>query len=266
MKRLLFLFAAVVVFGFVPAMFADIVDYSLNVDGTTYCPGGQTNDTPCSNQLGLAGVPGLSSSLDTLFPGGTGLGTVTLTYNPGPGNYNVSLWLFEELFPATATNEFGAAFGLLGAGESWQIDVPDNSYGLELGTLGAGSIVANNAASALDNTNYVPGGLVDDAFQCFDDPNCNDYTSMALGFNFTLAAGEQELLTFKVSTTAPASGFYLKQVAPVDSANSQEINYFFSATAETQPVGTSGVPEPSSWVFAVTVGMLMFLFRRRLAA
>lgn len=263
MKRLLLLFAALLVFGFVPAMFADIVDYSLNVNGTTYCPG--TGESCTNTVAGLGAVPGVSSSLDTSFLG-TGLGTVSLTFNPGPGNYNVSLWLFEQLFPATAANEFGIV-SVIGpaSGQTWQIDVPDSTYAGELGA-GAGTIVGNNAGSTLDNTNHVPGGVNDDDLSCFGDPNCNDYTSMALGFNFTLLAGEQEFLTFKVSNTAPASGFYLEQVAPVDSANSQEINYFFSATAETQPVGTNPVPEPSSWVFVVTVGIIMLLFRRRLAA
>lgn len=267
MKRLLFLFTALVVFGLVPAMFADIVDYSMNVNGTTYCPG--TGESCTTTVAGLGAVPGVSSSLDTSLLG-TGLGTVSLTFNPGAGTYNVSLWLFEQLFPATATNEFGIVPAIApAAGETWQIDVPDSSYIGELGTAGAGTIVANNAASTLDNTNYIPGGVDNADTLCglaTPDANCNDYTSMALGFNFTLAAGEQEFLTFKVSTTAPASGFYLEQVAPVDSANSQEINYFYSATAETQPIGTSPVPEPSSWVFVVTVGMLMLLFRRRLTA
>ncbi|MBZ5633350.1 MAG: PEP-CTERM sorting domain-containing protein [Acidobacteriia bacterium] len=269
MKRLLILFVGLVAFGLVPAMFADLADYSLNVNGTTYCPTTAGSPALCSSFGGLAAVPSLSSSLDTTFPGGTGLGTVTLTYNPGPGSFFTSLWLFENLFPATAQNEFGVAVGSPQAGESWQIDVPDATYVGELGVAGAGTIVANNAANTLSNTNFVPGGTDNFDAQCgllVTDATCNDYTSMALGFNFVLGAGEKEIVTFRVSTTAPASGFYLRQVAPVDAANDAEIDYFYSATAVTVPIETNGVPEPSTWVLVVTMGILMLLFRRRLAA
>lgn len=270
---------AVAAFAASPAAFADVADYMLNINGTTYCPA-QTGAS-CGN-TGLSGIPGLVNGLDTTWPGGTGLGSLTLTYNPGPGTFNVNLWLFEQLFGATAQNEFGAASGTPGSGETWQIDVPDYNYMGELGS-GPGTIVANTAASTLNNTNSVPGNTSNfDASSCgFVDPtsgvptgaaanpNCNDYTSMALGFKFSLGSGEQEVINFDVSTTAPTSGFYLKQVAPVDPANSAEIDYYFSASATTQPVGTPpSVPEPSSWILMGTVaGLLVFVARkRRLAA
>jgi len=254
------------VLGLAPGVFADIPDYMLNVNGTTYCPPLPQPGSPglCGSFGGLGAVPGLSSTLDTSYPGGTGLGTVSLTYNPGPGSYYVNLWLFENLFPPTAQNEYGAAFGSLPGNESWQIDVPDSTYVGELTTPGAGTIVANTAANALANTNYVPGQSPDDNFQCSADPTCNDYTSMALGLSFTLGAGEQELLNFTVSKTAPASGFYLEQVAPVDSANSAEIDYFYSATAITIPAGPPPtVPEPGSWVLLGTVAAFLALAARR---
>jgi len=270
-----------------PMAFGDIADYMLNVNGTTYCPAKPEPGSPglCSNFGGLAAVPGLVSSLDTTFPEsgtGTGLGTVNIAYNPGPGAYYVNLWLFENLVPAVALDEYGAAFNSPATGESWQIDVPDSTYSGELGTAGAGTIVGNTAANTLANANFVPGTDSNaDTTSCGfftvgppADPNCNDYTSMALGFGFTLTSGEQELLSFKVSTTPPASGFYLEQVAPVDPSNDTEVDYFFSGTATAGAIGPPPpppppptVPEPSSWILLGSVAVVLGVaFRRRRAA
>jgi hypothetical protein len=257
------------VLGMASSGFADITDFMLNVNGTTYCP--STGGYTCTNSAGLTGIAGLSSTLDTSL-GGTGLGNVSLTFNPGAGNYNVNLWLFEQLFPATAQNEYGATGGTsLAAGESWQIDVPDGNYGGELGTAGAGSIVANTAGSTLSNTNYVPGTQSNfDTTSCgyFTGGSavatCNDYTSMALGYNFTLAAGQEEVLNFTVSTSAPTSGFYLEQIAPVDPANPTQMTYYYSATAVTQPVGVGAVPEPSyQWILGAVAAVFVLVARRR---
>ena len=268
------LFIIVGVLGLASIAFADIPDYMLNVNGTTYCPGTSGSPGSCSSLGGLPAVAGLASTLDTSFPGGTGLGTAALTYNPGPGTYFVNLWLFEQLFPATATNEWGTSVGSPAAGETWQIDVPDSTYAGELGTAGAGTIVANTAANTLSNTNFVPGLVPnDDTTSCgfftggAANPNCNDYTSMALGFGFTLAANEQELVTFTVSTHAPASGFYLEQIHAPDKANNTEIDYFFSGTAVTQPAGQPPppppVPEPSSWILLSSIVALLGIAIKR---
>lgn len=271
MKRL-FLCAFFGVLGMAPAMFADVVDYMLNVNGTTYCPSGTA--ATCSSTGGLAAA-GATGTLDTSF-NGTGLGTVNLIFNPGaPGTYNVDLWLFEELVPASGYDEYGAAGGGSPAsGQSWQIDVPDYLYPSDpnFGGLpsGAGSIVANTAGSTLSNTNYLPGTTDSFLNLCSNSPNCNDWTSMALGENFTLASGFEELLSFTMSTTAPTNGFYLEQIDPGITGTSAA--YFYSVTATTVPVcvpdgGNCGqVPEPSSFipelVFFVT-GAVWFVIRRR---
>jgi len=269
MKRLI-LCAILGVLGMEPAMFADVVDYMLNVNGTTYCPSGTA--ATCSSTGGL-GAAGATGTLDTSY-GGTGLGTVNLTLNPGAGSYNVDLWVFEELFTPSAQNEYGLSGGSLGAGESWQIDTPDYNLPGDPNTglpAGAGSIIANTTANTLANTNYIPGTLSQYAYDCGPSPNCNDYTSMALGYNFTLGANQEEVLSFNVSTTQPTSGFYLQQVAPVDGANPSQIDYYYTATATTVPVCTgpacSAVPEPSSFVpLLAFVGVLWLAVRRRSAA
>jgi hypothetical protein len=214
------------------------------------------------------------STLDTSF-GGTGLGTVGVTFNPGAaGTYNVNLWLFEQLFPPVGDDEYGNTGGTATAnqaGLSWQIDVPDyqdNSFDPNFGGLpaGAGSIIANTAASKLADTNFVTGNTSQFSFGCTGMTTCNDYTSMALGFNFTLTAAQEEVLSFTVSTKAPASGFYLEQIAPVDPANTSEIDYFYTATASTSSSGPPPpptIPEPGSIFLLAPVALVLWFLRFR---
>jgi hypothetical protein len=266
-KRLSLLSLILLVFGMAPAMFADVVDYMLNVNGTTYCP--SYTAATCDNYTGFGGA-GASSTIDDSY-GGTGLGSVSMNFT-SPGTYDVGLWLFEELFPATGQNEYGASSGSPAAGQTWQIDTPDYDYvsgfdpnfgGL---AVGAGSIVANTAANTLDNTNYVPGTDSQYNFDCSGMTTCNDYTSMALAFHFSVGAGEQAHVSFLMSTTKPSSGFYLMQVAPVDDANSEEIDYYFNGAVSISPVGEGGggeVPEPKSFGLMLAAGLLVLLARRR---
>jgi hypothetical protein len=232
-------------------MFADVTDYVYNVNGTSYCPALST--VACSNLGGLAAVPGLANSLDLT----TGLGSLTLTYNPGPGTYHVDFWLFEQL-QQPGWNEYGASSGSPAAGQSWQIDVPDYDYNTtdpNFGGLpaGAGTIIANALADTLANTNYVTGSTDTYNLNCTGLPTCNDYASMAVGFNFTLASGQEEIITIDLSKTKPASGFYLEQIHPIDGANTTETDYFLTGTATTRTGGPPPpVPEPGS---AILVGL-----------
>ena len=265
MKRVV-LSAILGVLGMAPAMFADVPDYMLNVNGITYCPSG--TGATCSNNGGLAAAP-VSSTVDETY-GGTGPGTVNMTYSPGVGSYNIGLWVFEMLYPASGQNEYGATGGgSPSAGEKWQIDTPDYDIAYDPNTglpTGAGSIIANTSAFTLANTNYIPGTLSQYSYNCGPSVNCNDYTSMSLSYNFTLGTNQDEVLSFSVSTTAPASGFYLMQVAPVDSANTSEIDYYYSATAATQNL-SSGTPEPSFGIpMLALAGILCLAIRRRSAA
>lgn len=256
--------------------YADVLDLMLNSNGTTYCLAGMVNDSPglCANTpANLNAIPGVASSLDTAI-GGTGLGTVTLTYS-APGTYKTSLWIWEELIPQTAFNEYGTTGGTLDPSESYQIDVADHSYALgvdpNFGGLaaGAGTIVANTAANTLANKNFVPGSTDNSNLfaPCTGLPTCNDYTSLALGTTFTLGANEQETLSFTVSTTAPTSGFYLKQIDPGTGTGSPEVDYFYSLTATTQQVGGPTVPEANSWFGLGMLASLIALgFRRSFLA
>jgi hypothetical protein len=277
MKRLIFC-AFLGVLGMAPAMFADVVDYMLNVNGTTYCPSYDSGTTVCSSYGGLsaAGATGtLDLTYDSVGLGGApyGLGTVSLVYNPGSaGSYNVDLWLFEQLIPDSGYDEYGTTGGSLGSGESWQIDTPDYDATGDPNTSATGTIIANTAANTLSNKNDVPGG-VDSITGTCPSANCNDYTSLALGLNFSLLAGEEEDLTFTVSTTAPTSGFYLEQIDP-GVVTGTAVDYFYSVTGSAVPVCTSGctpppppvVPEPSSLIpLLALAGVLCFAIRRRSA-
>ena len=165
-------------------------------------------------------------------------------------------------------NEYGTTGGTLAAdqaGLSWQIDVPDYNYVGGLTTPGAGTIVGNTATDSLSNTNFVPGQTDDYLSPCSGDPTCNDYVSTALGFDFTLGANQEEVLSFTVSTTAPTSGFYLEQIHPADGSNNTETDLFYTATATTEPIGVSGTPEPNSAIPLVLVaGIFFWFFRSRM--
>lgn len=259
--RLTFICLCLGVLVMAPAMFADVTDYLLNVNGTSYCPGFSTV-AGCSNYGGFSAAGASSLNL------GTGLGTVNLTFNAGAGSYYVGFWLFEQL-SQPGYNEYGNTGGAPVGGQSWQIDVPDYDYIGELGTAGAGSIIGNTLANTLASFNYIPGS--DSSYAgggfcaTFPDPTCNDYTSMAMGFNFTLDAGYKELISFNLSTKAPPSGFYLEQIHPVDGNNTSEVDYYLTGSASEQAIGTI-VPEPGSWILLATLLALVLSRLRRRSA
>lgn len=266
MKRFGLVLGVLVALGMARGMYADITDYMLNINGTTYCPSGTA--ASCSNNGGLAAAPGTVSSLNTAYLG-TGLGTVTVTFNPGAGGpYNVNLWTYENL-QTPAYNEYGATGGTPTAnqaGLSWQIDVPDYDYAGELAPTNAGNIIANTAASTLGNVNNVPGQTSDYLASCIG-PTCNDFVSTALGFNFSLGANQKEVISFTVSNTAPTSGFYLEQIHPVDGSNTSATDYFFTGTAMAVPVTVSTTPEPGFILpLGAAMGLLFWLRRSRSTA
>jgi hypothetical protein len=224
------------------------------------------------------GAPGLTGTLD----GATGLGTIMFTdTNTGAGFFN----LFVDLSLAIPFyNEFGATAGILAAGQSWQIDVPDywcstpacQSLGLPFGSPDPNdplaNILANTLTGSLNDQNGVPGTLSNFLNDCGAEPNaispaqnslCNNDVALAMGFSYFIPAGHQELISLTVSQTAPASGFYLEQLHPVDAANpSGAAPVFLYGSAELQQV--SSVPEPSTFLMTTSlVVILMFAGLRR---
>ncbi len=194
----------------------------------------------------------LPGSVDTTaFDEVSGLGRIDISLT-GAGNHRVALWLDHEIEESTNTfaNEQGAAIGTAVSGLSWEIDEP-----------GFGSFSDGTAGSPYygDVVSNVEAGLLDDQvfYDAVDDQSLlapND-VSMALAWDFTLAAGEQALVRFLLSDVLLPTGFYLRQ-RDIDSG--EEI--YFSSTLDIT-TSAVGVPEPGSWGLILS-GMLMLMWRK----
>jgi hypothetical protein len=195
------------------------------------------------------------------------LGTLTFTFSPGPGTYFFDVF-FDHQLNLPFFNEFGTVLGAPSAGQSY-----------EIGDSFASNIYPDVlAGGALSNTNSLAGQASNFNNACVG-ANCNGDFAAALGFSFTLAAGEQEVITFSVSHTDPGSGLRLKDTHPVDAANPTALALYISGSAAacdlTDPTcggggggggGGGNVPEPFSLVLlGTTVVVLMVAYRGRLA-
>ena len=262
-------FLTIMMFGLLgpTGLFASYMqDYVMNVNGTTYCPSGSTNG--CSSTGGFAALSGLNSAG---FNTSTGLGTLTLTFNPGSaGSYYVDTWLWDVVNDPN-WNEYGVKNGSAAAGQHWQIDIPDYESDANF----TGTIIANTKSNSLDNTNHLVGTTDNYNLNCGAlgggpvNSACNDSTSLAMGFSFSLTASEEEILTFTVSTTNPG-GFSLEQIHPQDGNNPSPAEIFLSGTATTQPSGTPPPPppptspEPATWgLMAVALASMGVALRKR---
>ncbi len=183
-----------------------LFDYAFNINGVV---------TP---------APGVPGGVNTAaFNSTTGLGSITLSIGT-TGNHFVGLFVDHEIDAATNTffNEFGTAVGAPPAGLSWEIDEPGFVFG-NIYTHFTGSTAGG---SLLDNTSAVPPGSPDDV-------------SMALGWNFNLAAGHSATISYFLSTTPPASGFYLQQTDPASNAS-----VYFSSALNVNVIPETGT---SAW-------------------
>ncbi len=185
----------------------------------------------------------------------TGIGTLTFTYNPGPGTYFFDVF-FDHQLNLPFFNEYGTVNGALAAGQSY-----------EIGDSFLSNIYPEVAAGgALANTNTLAGTASNYNNNCVG-ANCNGDFAAAMGFAFTLAADEQEVITFSISHTNPG-GFSLQDTHPVDAANTSALQLFISGNAMTVPTNGGGnVPEPFSVVLLGTVASIfIFSLRRRQSA
>jgi len=181
----------------------------------------------------------------------TGLGTITLTFNPGAaGNYFFDAFFDNQLTPAFF-NEYGTAVGAPAAGQVWGIGDSDTANVIP------NDLYAQTGANTLSNTNTLPGQTSNFLLSC-GGASCNGDAAMAMGFGFSLAANQEAIITLLLSGTAPASGFYLDQTHPIDPGNPQSpLNLFYSGNVQIKTPGGGGqVPEPSA-MFLMGTGLLL---------
>ncbi len=185
----------------------------------------------------------------------TGNGTITFTFNPGPGSYFVDSF-FDNQLNLPFFNEYGAASGSPATGQTWEIG---DSY---LSNIYADVL----AGGGLPNTNGLPG-TTDNFLNLCSGATCNGDAALAMGFSFVLGASEQAVITLAVSHTQPTSGFYLSQTHPIDANNVNASTLYFTGNVAIQPTGGGGgtqVPEPSTIVLvgtAVVSGIIRKLRR-----
>ena len=257
MSKFTTIFTVMIAGVFAPAFYASsLQDWEFNVNGTDYYPSiGST----------LASIPGVNLSA---FNTTTDQGTIAITVSKTGANY-VGGFVYD---PAGIPfyNEYGTTGGTLATGETWQIDVPE--YDIVSANHGAGTIVDNLAAESLDDTNTVPGSTSNYLNNCGANGggaatlSCDDFVSTAIGFGFTLKAGQSQTVYFTLGTSAPPAGaFYLDDVHPVDGSNPGVLGSYFSGstTPPPPPPPPSGVPEPASaGLAAAAAGVLAFVKMR----
>ena len=219
------------------AAIINLFDYGFNIDGS----GTNFQDGDFGG-----GLPGNVDA--SLFNFSTGIGQIDISFS-GAGTHNALTFLDHEIDQATNTffneNAFDYNSGSLGAGQSWEIDEPEYVFG---------DIYSNYMANTLDNSNAF-GLDVDDV-------------SMALGWDFALAAGQTGIASFFTSTSKDDAdawgGFYLEHYDP-DSESQTGIytaSVFFWSDLSIVDVPT-GLAEPGT-LGLVLFGMLsVFGLRRR---
>jgi hypothetical protein len=178
---------------------------------------------------GTAYYPGDSVPInDAAFDYNTGLGTITATI-AGIGYHRFIGFFDHEIDEVANTffNENGEAVGSLASGQLWEIDEP---YLI-------GNIYEHFEAGTLDNTNA-------DIWP--------EDVSMAMGFEFTLAADETALVTLHLTQAPPAGGFYLHQWDPISQTDPNSPPPDIYLYGDSAIRGPGVIPEPSTIILVLS--------------
>jgi len=211
----------------VNAVTINLFDWAYNVNGVVY--EASNGDTmPVSGSLGANGLGAVSTQIS------------------GAGTYNFIAYFDFELDSASNTyfNEYGNTGGALAAGQSWEIDEPGWSFG---------DIYSNVLDGTLDNNNGVPSNELEDI-------------AFALGWEFTLEAGEVAIIDIVLSETLNTSGFFLSHFDPETGPGFDELStlYFWSSLNIFGGAPITSVSEPPSGVLFLTAFLILLLVRKKL--
>lgn len=200
----------------------------------------------------------------------TGTGTVSISFESTiSADYSIAMFFDHEIIEEDNTffNEYGAAVGTSADSRlSYEIDEP--GYGIyEDGyeptgdfdvdvehLVYMGDIYDNFSYYGLDNKLYYDY-YTDSYLSDFEE--ISDDVSMAMGWNFSLNAGEVGTIEFIVTDAAPTEGFYLAQL----DHDSPKLGIYLQSRLNITPVG---VPEPNIIsLFGMGVISLCFLSRSK---
>jgi len=195
------------------AVTVDLYDWAVNVD-TTVADALDGDPIPAGVNTG-----GLNLT--------TGLGLLRVTVG-GAGAHYVGAFFDHDIDDAINTffNETGAQSGAAAPGQTWEIDEPG---------FVDGDIFENIQLGALDN------GV---GTSVHGDTEFPDDVSMAMAWDFNLAAGETGIVDFLISNTQPTSGgLVLSQTDP----DSNDYTLYLTSTLLKKPAGGGpAIPEPAT--------------------
>ena len=195
------------------AVTVDLFDWAVNIDGAFAVP---SLGDPVPAGVNAGGFD------DTT----TGLGVLKITVG-GAGAHYVGAFFDHEIDQTINTfwNETGAQSGAAAPGQTWEIDEPG---------FVTGDIFQNLQDGTLDDGNGT---------SIFGDTTWPDDVSMAMAWDFNLAAGETGIVDFLISDLqpSPGGGLVLSQTDP-DSNHT----LYLTSTLLKKPAGGPAIPEPAT--------------------